>query len=237
MTDDRSLERAARSWIEVGPTRAPDHAVEAALARIQTTPQERDWFPWRFPAMFTPARVTVAAVLGVLLLGSVFFTIDRQPAAGEDGLVTFRSPLYEYSVAIDAGWRVRPAISRWLGSEPAHQSDPPFADRFDGSGSSAGQTVLIKARQLTEGTTSAAWMAQWEQTREVVGQCFGSATRWMDWTVDGVHARRLAWRCDSAAYAGKNYDEYTVVADGTAFVITGSPSMVAAVLGSIQLPD
>ena len=42
MTDDRSLERAARSWLEVGPTQAPERAVEAALLRIQTTPQERD---------------------------------------------------------------------------------------------------------------------------------------------------------------------------------------------------
>jgi len=31
MTDDRSLERAARSWLESGPTEAPDHAVDAAL--------------------------------------------------------------------------------------------------------------------------------------------------------------------------------------------------------------
>ena len=42
MTDDRSLERAARSWLEEGPTRAPDRPVDAALARIQTTRQERD---------------------------------------------------------------------------------------------------------------------------------------------------------------------------------------------------
>ena len=42
MTDDRSLERAARSWLEVGPTEAPERAVEAALLRIDTTPQERD---------------------------------------------------------------------------------------------------------------------------------------------------------------------------------------------------
>jgi hypothetical protein len=94
MTDDRSLERAARSWIEVGPTRAPDGAVEAALARIQTTPQERDWLPWRFPQMFTPARVAVAAVLGVLLLGGAYLTIDRlgQPAVGVPGPSPSPSP-------------------------------------------------------------------------------------------------------------------------------------------------
>jgi hypothetical protein len=62
MTDNRSLERAARSWIEVGPTRAPDHAVEAALARIQTTSQERDWLPWRIPDMSPILRTAVLAV-------------------------------------------------------------------------------------------------------------------------------------------------------------------------------
>ena len=40
MTDDRSLERAARSWLEPGPTQAPDRAVEAALLQIQTTTQD-----------------------------------------------------------------------------------------------------------------------------------------------------------------------------------------------------
>jgi hypothetical protein len=87
MTDDRSLERAARSWIEVGPTRAPDEAVEAALVRIQTTPQERDWLPWRFPKMLTPTRVVLAAVIGVLVVGAAFLTFDRlrPPAVGVPG--------------------------------------------------------------------------------------------------------------------------------------------------------
>jgi hypothetical protein len=70
MTDDRSLERAARSWLEAGPTEAPDRAVEAALLRIHTTPQERDLrIPWRLPKMTTPARVAAAAIIGVLAVG------------------------------------------------------------------------------------------------------------------------------------------------------------------------
>ena len=70
MTDDRSLERAARSFIEAGPTQAPDRAVEAALLRIETTPQERDLrIPWRFPSMSIPARFAAVAILGALLLG------------------------------------------------------------------------------------------------------------------------------------------------------------------------
>ncbi len=78
MTDDRSLERAARSWLEIGPTEAPDRAVEAALLRIQTTPQERDLrIPWRFPTMTTPARVATAAVIGVLVVGGALFILGR----------------------------------------------------------------------------------------------------------------------------------------------------------------
>jgi dipeptidyl aminopeptidase/acylaminoacyl peptidase len=88
MTDDRSLERAARSFIEAGPTQAPDRAVEAALLRIQTTPQERDLrVPWRFLSMTTPARVAVAALVGVLLVGAAAYYFGRpgQPAVGGPG--------------------------------------------------------------------------------------------------------------------------------------------------------
>lgn len=74
MTDDRSLERAARSWLEAGPTQAPDRAVEAALLRIESTPQERDLrIPRRLPKMFTPARVAAAAVIGVLAIGGAIY--------------------------------------------------------------------------------------------------------------------------------------------------------------------
>ena len=77
MTDDRSLERAARSFIESGPTRAPERAVEAALVQIETTSQERSlWVPWR-TTMTTPARVAAAAVIGVLAIGGAFFLIGR----------------------------------------------------------------------------------------------------------------------------------------------------------------
>lgn len=75
MTDDRSIERAARSWLEIGPTEAPERAVEAALVQIESTPQERDWLPWRLPKMTTPARVAAAVVVGVLAVGGAFFVL------------------------------------------------------------------------------------------------------------------------------------------------------------------
>jgi hypothetical protein len=83
MNDDRSLERAARSFIEAGPTQAPDRAVEAALLRIETTPQERDLrIPWRLPRMTTPARIVAAAVIGVLAVTGTIFLLGRTGDSG-----------------------------------------------------------------------------------------------------------------------------------------------------------
>jgi hypothetical protein len=73
MTDDRSLERAAQSWLEIGPVQAPDHAVDAALARIQTTRQERgQLIPWRVPTMNSASRLVagLAAIAAVLVVGA-----------------------------------------------------------------------------------------------------------------------------------------------------------------------
>jgi hypothetical protein len=76
MTDDRSLERAARSFIEPGPTRAPETVVERALDIIQITRQERDlWIPRRFTTMTMTTRVAAAAVVGVIAIGGAAFLL------------------------------------------------------------------------------------------------------------------------------------------------------------------
>lgn len=77
MTDDRTLDRAARSWLEEGPTRAPDRAVDAALSRVQTTRQERDLrIPWRLPTMTPINRLAGVAVL-VLIVAAVAIVAMR----------------------------------------------------------------------------------------------------------------------------------------------------------------
>ena len=86
MTDDRSLERAARSWIEAGPSRAPDHVVDAALLRIQTTAQERGLrAPWRLTDMSMSMRIAAGAAAAVVAVAALALTllIDRSgPTAG-----------------------------------------------------------------------------------------------------------------------------------------------------------
>jgi hypothetical protein len=92
MTDDRSLERAARSFIESGPTRAPERAVEAALSRIQTTSQERGLRVPRRITMTTQARVAAAAVIGVLAIGGALFLIGRTDQSNVGGPAASPSP-------------------------------------------------------------------------------------------------------------------------------------------------
>jgi Tol biopolymer transport system component len=78
MSDDRTIERSARAWLELGPTQAPDHVVEAALQTIDVTPQERDLrIPWRFPTMTMPFRLAAAAVIGALAIGGSVLFLNR----------------------------------------------------------------------------------------------------------------------------------------------------------------
>jgi hypothetical protein len=91
MTDDRSLERAARSWVETGPTRAPESAVDRALLLIETTPQERDLrIPRRFTDMTLSARLVAAAVIGVLVVGAAFYLL--RPGGADLGSAAASSP-------------------------------------------------------------------------------------------------------------------------------------------------
>jgi hypothetical protein len=83
MTDDRLLERAARTWLEEGPTRAPDHAVQVALERIERTSQERDW-PNPLPGLWvrsTSLAFGAVAMVAVVLLAGVVL-LPRGPEHG-----------------------------------------------------------------------------------------------------------------------------------------------------------
>lgn len=80
MNDDRTLERAARSWIEAGPTRAPEAPVAAALGRIRSTPQDRVFLAnWRFARMSTPVRIAALLVVGALVLAGVALVAGGVP--------------------------------------------------------------------------------------------------------------------------------------------------------------
>ena len=88
MNDDRTLERAARSWLEEGPAQAPDRPVEAALSRIQSTSQERDLrIPWRLPTMNPLARLAAVVAVATVAIAGSFYLFARQPT-GPGGVPT-----------------------------------------------------------------------------------------------------------------------------------------------------
>src|SRR5262245_43305241 len=113
MTDDRSLERTARSWLEIGPTAAPERAVDAALLRIESTPQERDLrVPWRITARPMPSALAAAALIGARLVGGASFAFssggrsslavpDPSSSPASTPVVT-PSPVASHAVASDA---------------------------------------------------------------------------------------------------------------------------------------
>src|SRR3990172_8566711 len=72
MSDARRLEQMTREFLELGPTRAPDEPIRAALRMVQRTPQERDFgFRLRPSQRWLPLRLAMAAAIVVVALVGV----------------------------------------------------------------------------------------------------------------------------------------------------------------------
>jgi hypothetical protein len=83
MNDDRSLERAARSWIEQGPTQAPDRPVDAALTEIQSIQQDRALpILWRLPNMTGTSRLVAGLATVVVVVAAAAFLVRPNPGTG-----------------------------------------------------------------------------------------------------------------------------------------------------------
>jgi hypothetical protein len=145
MSEDKRFERGARTWLEEGPTRAPERAVMEALAQVETTPQERDLrVPWRMPVMTLPVRLAAVFLLVALAAGGAFFvagalpdtspTVTPVPAvaspspdASADAMVAYRSARNDICNA--AVIERTPLVERYLkATDPAATE----AERADG---------------------------------------------------------------------------------------------------------
>jgi hypothetical protein len=121
MTDDRTLERAARSWLEEGPTRAPDRAVDAALSRIQTTRQERDLrIPWRLPTM-NRYLLPMAAAL-IVAIGAVYLITRPASNIGPPATATPAAPP-SGPASIEGTWDVSYTRQEMLAAGIADQGE------------------------------------------------------------------------------------------------------------------
>jgi hypothetical protein len=245
MIDDRSLERAARSFIEAGPTQAPDHAVEVALLTIQSTPQERDLrVPWRFITMHEPARwlgavaaVAAVAIGAFLLLGRPSDRVGTESpspspspsaipsaAAGPSLDATFTSPLYGYTVRYPGAWSVTAATAVWQVDDYGNY-DRALSDIL-GTGENFDGTATI----LAPGESFEQWYAKYDESRS--GGTCGKPANQEAMTVDGASGL-IDLHCPSS------YLETVVAKDRRVYVFTlwrpSSRDFFKSMLESIHL--
>lgn len=232
---------------EIAAARAPEYLADV-FRQTARTAQRRRWFiveRW-LPVNRVSYGAAAVAIVIAIAGGAIVVSQYRSPSVGgpspspspTSATATFISPLYRYSVVSRVTWSVEPATEPWPGGDGIGSTDSPYADVFRSEGSPDSAVAGVKALAVPDGTTAAGWLAQWERSREVVGQCFGSASPWTDVTVAGLPARRFEWRCDTSPQrdAKGNYDEYTFLAAGMGYVITGTPSMVDALVQSFRVP-
>jgi hypothetical protein len=196
MTPMIDLERALDSWMADGPTRAPERVVEAALDRLDGTPQRRvDWRPRRRIDLHRRqllGLVAAAVVVGALGVATISGrprtepdttpapTVQTAPTPRQSALPsiapsqaappmvwTFVSERYGYSVGYPAGFVVKPASRSWLVSaQPADDE----TDQLIRPPSRAG-TMEFRAAAIDvpKGTDAKDWIASVFPQRKPVG--------------------------------------------------------------------
>jgi hypothetical protein len=213
MSDDRNFERNARSWLELGPTDAPDHVVEAALLTIESTRQEWDLgIPWRVDRMNRTARLLGAAAALIVIVGGAIALLGRPgsnvgvpptptaptstivPAQSSPvPLITFSSTVYGYTIDYPADWTARSATRRLSGLELPFDTSPGVdtlslpLDRYGGSSGGPHGSIFIGSGEVAPGTALAAWSVSQAQA------ICGAITTQEDITIGGEAGRFLTF--------------------------------------------
>ena len=265
MIDDRSLERAARSWLEYGPTQAPDHAVLAALDQIEITPQDRVWPPpigdrwvgrvYRLATGFAAVAILVGAAL-LLNRGpgpgpaiSPTSSPTSSPTAATSG------PTSSPAVSSDAG---APAVLTRTFTSPRNgysvlypsewTATPAGASWEKGVVTQWGSPALDELRgsvarfvgasqPLAAGQTADEWLAAFS-----AGSCLGLPANWRSVAIGAAEGLIDADGCDApGAPLGKGGQLFdaVVISGGRAYNFTMdgqvSPADFVAVLAPVTL--
>ncbi|HEV8403543.1 MAG TPA: hypothetical protein VGQ31_10960 [Candidatus Limnocylindrales bacterium] len=147
MTLDRDFDRIAGAFLADGPVELPDRVLDAVVDQIHLTRQRRAVrTPWRFPAMTTPLRLGMTAIIGVFILGVVLLIArpDR-PAFGGPGPSptpqtaatpkpssatvptldqSFTSARNGFTVHYPTGWTATRATAPWAAGTETFWGDP-----------------------------------------------------------------------------------------------------------------
>lgn len=237
MTDDRSLERAARSWLEVGPTTAPDRAVEAALLRIQATAQERDLrIPWGKPVMLTNARLAAILAAGALVVAGTIAMLgvvgqaktgptepppptppaaSRVPSSAAPAIAiptlgaSFTSDRFGYSIKFPTGW----TPTGGAGVPPGYWATDGSADAI----SNRSTSVRVWSVRLVAVQSDAQWLeAYCEQGTGDAASCPSAIAGWPAIAI-GTRSGHLSK--DDSGSVGSTMEAVTIVG-GRGYVVS-----------------
>lgn len=252
MTDDRSIERAARLWLEEGPTQAPDHAVRAALLEVQTTGQERRWpFPLGGRRFHLTMRTMAGiAVLAVVVVGGAYllrpgpgpgpasespgptstptpFT-SPPPTASPTAVAppvltsTFVSPRHGYAVQYPGDWATTPATASWEAGAVNPWGSPALDDL---RGSSV--RFVGASQALAPGQTSEQWLAAYSSA-----SCIGPPETW---STVAIGAATGFIDADGCVAPGAPFSREGPLFD--AVVIVGERAYAFSMSGELTLAD
>jgi hypothetical protein len=79
-------------FLEDGPERVSDHALQRALDAIDRTPQRHRRVPWRFLDMTPVTRLASAAVVAVLAIGGLLYVVAPRLGVGPPVATTSPTP-------------------------------------------------------------------------------------------------------------------------------------------------
>jgi hypothetical protein len=220
MSDDRAFERACEDWLEAGSDRPSDHAIEAVLLAVRTTPQEAGLrFPWVLPANL---RLAAAAIIVIAVAGVVVLNLPRPNQIGgpspspTPAWQTFTSQRFRYSVSFPADF-VPIAQSGGLPENlfPGDQAE--WADRFDEPRSHA--PFLVVARATPQHPMTLADVSESYDT-QLAASCTVSEPEAI--TVGGAPARLITARC-----VPYSWFDVTLERDGYLYVLQWNTSSLS----------
>jgi len=178
--NENDFDRAARAWLDDGPTRMSDRAVLSALEVIHTTRQRRPLWPaWRARpvSIFTRMASAAALVVAAGFLAVIVVTRPHGPAAGATpspassspaGALqtpltsTFVSPTYGYTFKYGDRGGLTPAKGPWDPvTQPRHGNTDDAYDRFDMVETGFAAVYLGASTVIPDGVSIDAWVDQY----------------------------------------------------------------------------
>jgi hypothetical protein len=220
MNAQRDPDAILASWLEEGPNRLPEETRRAISVTTRTNEQERrsPWAPWRTPHMTIFARVAVAAIAVIAVIGgTVYLTGPKQgvggpqptpspsitpapssapPSASPEALAsvpidwtTYTSSRFAYTIDYPTDWTMTPAEVDW----PAIDFPDKGGHEHDvfAEFSTAGR-LFVSSVPLKAGKTAANWLTELDRWN-ADHACQLSEPRTI--TIDGVDARQQEGVC------------------------------------------